>query len=482
MQPTIHFSTGDILVLIAFLAMVLWVGYSARRHLREDDATGYLVAGRTLTLPAFVATLVATWYGGILGVGEFSYSYGVSNWVVFGLPYYVFALLFAWWLAPRVREAELYTIPDRFYGIYGRACGFVGSLLTFCMTTPAPYTLILGVLFQLLFGGDLLVWLIMGTILSTVYLYRGGLHADVRVNVLEFLMMFAGFAVILPFLVSRYGGLEFLRQNLPPLHLTWHGGNSLQYILVWFFIALWTLIDPGFHQRCYAARSPAVARWGIVVSVCCWFVFDLMTTTAGLYARAILGAELSDPKFAYPVLAERVLPPVVKGVFFVGMFATVMSTVVSYTFLSAVTFGRDLLWRWRGGDENRALRYTRWGITLVGVIAIGLAWKVQSVVNLWYLIGSVFIPGLLLPLVGSYTRRLRVTPPFALATMGMGFGTSLGWMIYGTVSGKLQDPAFLQPMYPGLAVAIVVYAVGIAYRRVTSARERLAARTSPEEG
>lgn len=468
MQPTIHFSPGDILVLAVFLAVVLWVGYSARRDLREGDAAGYLVAGRTLTLPAFVATLVATWYGGILGVGEFSYSYGVSNWVVFGLPYYLFALLFAWWLAPRVREAELYTIPDRLYGVYGRACGLVGSLLTFCMTTPAPYTLILGVLFQLLFGGDLLTWLVVGTILSTVYLYRGGLHADVRVNVLEFLMMFLGFAVIIPFLVSRYGGLDFLRENLPPLHLTWHGGNSLQYIAVWFFIALWTLMDPGFHQRCYAARSPAVARWGIVASVCCWFVFDLMTTTAGLYARAVLGESLQDPKFAYPVLADQVLPPVAKGVFFVGMFATVMSTVVSYTFLSAVTFGRDLLWRWRGGEETDALRYTRWGITLVGAIAVGLAWKVQSVVNLWYLIGSLFIPGLLLPLVGSYSGRFRVSPPFALATMILGFGTSLGWTLYGTWTGKLHEPTFLQPMYPGLAVAVGLYVVGILSRRASS--------------
>jgi SSS family solute:Na+ symporter len=197
-----------------------------------------------------------------------------------------------------------------------------------------------------------------------------------------------------------------------------------------------------------------------VVSVCCWFVFDFLTTSAGLYARAILGDSLQDPKFAYPVLAERVLPPVAKGIFFVGMFATVMSTVVSYTFLSAVTFGRDLMWRWRGGEEAEAMRYTRWGITLVGVLAIVLAWRVQSVVNLWYLIGSLFIPGLLLPLVGSYARRLRVSPEFSLATMVLGFCTSLGWMIYGAITGRLQDPAFLQPMYPGLAVAVAVYISG----------------------
>ena len=49
-------------------------------------AAEYLVMGRTLALPAFVATLVSTWYGGVLGVGEYSYRYGISNWLVFGLP------------------------------------------------------------------------------------------------------------------------------------------------------------------------------------------------------------------------------------------------------------------------------------------------------------------------------------------------------------------------------------------------------------
>lgn len=467
MHGLVTFSAYDVVVLALYIVAVLWVGYAARRSLREGDAAGYLVAGRTLTLPALVATLVATWYGGILGVGEFSYNFGISNWVVFGLPYYVFALLFAWFLAPRVRQAELYTIPDKLYATYGRHCGIVGAFMTFLMTTPAPYTLALGVLFQLLFGGNLLVWLVVGTIISTVYLYRGGLHADVRVNILEFLLMFGGFAIIVPYLVTQYGGIDFLRQNLPPLHLTWHGGNSVQYIIVWFFIALWTLIDPGFHQRCYAARSAQVARRGIVASVCCWFVFDLLTTSAGLYARAVLGDRLIDPKFAYPVLAQEVLPPIAKGLFFVGMFATVMSTVVSYTFLSAVTFGRDIVWRLRKDDEEQALRYTRLGITIVGLIAIVLAWRVQSVVNLWYLIGSTFIPGLLFPLVGSYTQRFRVSPPFALATMVLGFGTSLSWMIYGVLTGRLQEHDFVQPMYPGLAVAAITYILGVWLRNRT---------------
>ena len=88
------------------------VGLSVRRRAAGATAVDWLLDGRRLTLPAFVATLVTTWYGGILGVGEYSWRHGLANWLVFGVPYYVGALLFAFLFAKRAREARLYTLPD----------------------------------------------------------------------------------------------------------------------------------------------------------------------------------------------------------------------------------------------------------------------------------------------------------------------------------------------------------------------------------
>src|SRR5262247_863381 len=105
------------LISLYFLSLAaVWVRALGARPSAED----YVVAGRRVTLPAFVATLVASWYGGILGVGEYTWRYGVANWLVFGVPYYVGALLFAWVFARRAREAALYTIPDLLERHYGR--------------------------------------------------------------------------------------------------------------------------------------------------------------------------------------------------------------------------------------------------------------------------------------------------------------------------------------------------------------------------
>ncbi len=460
----VHFAAVDRLLIGLYFVLMLAVGLSFLR--RERTSEGYFLAGRTLTLPAFVATLVSTWYGGILGVGEFAHQYGLSSWVVFGVPYYVFALLFAMFLAPRIREAELYTIPDKIAEAYGPSAGVLGGVMAWLMTNPAPYILMLAVILRLFVQVDLLPAMLVGVVLSTIYVYAGGFRADVRVNTAQFILMFAGFAAIVPYCATRLGGLYWLRDTLvgqgAANHLTWNGGNTTQYVVAWFFIALWTMVDPGFHQRCYAARSSAVARRGILVSILFWIVFDAMTTTVGLYARAAL-PEI-DPTLAYPLLADRLLPPVVKGLFFVGMLATVMSTLVSYTFLGGMTFARDIVWRLAGGDEDRAAAvWAPVGLLLTSVIAVVLAWRVPSVVGLWYSIGTALVPGLLLPLMTAYSTRWRVPAALAAVAMVAASATSTAWLVWGQrhlSDGWPTYPLGLEPMYPGLAVSVVLFAAG----------------------
>jgi hypothetical protein len=96
----------------------------------------------------------------------------------------------------------------------------------------------------------------------------------------------------------------------------------------------------------------------VLWSILFWAGFDFMTTACGLYARALLPA-LPDPVYAFPRLAEITLPPWPLGFFYLGMIATVMSTIDSYAFIAATTVGRDLVWRVRGGDPGRIPAWSR---------------------------------------------------------------------------------------------------------------------------
>jgi len=469
----IHLSPVDIGIIMLYFGGVLFVGYRSTRRTGTSEED-FLLAGRSLTLPIFVMTLVSTWYGGILGVGEFSYRYGISNWVVQGVPYYIFAALFAFTLAKKIRGTNLFTIPDKLEAAYDKKTAILGSILTFILMTPAPYILMLSVFLQMLFGWSLLVSLGVTAFVAVSYLYAGGFRADVETDVLEFILMFAGFAVIIPYCFLHYGGFAFLQSRLPALHLTATGGNSIQYVVVWFFIALWTLVDPAFHQRCYAAKSGTVAQKGILISIIFWFLFDFMTATAGLYARAAI-PNLREPMMAYPALAEEILPPVAKGLFYVGKLATIMSTLNTLAFVSAQTLGRDILLRlgvktsgnspgpaslearWGSGKSTR---YTQLGLILAFILSVIIALAIPSVIRIWYTIGTVIIPGLLVPLMASYFDSLRIPARFAFSAMAAGWLISTGWLIWGTLVGDGGYPLGIEPMYPGLFASLAIWAAG----------------------
>src|SRR5512143_776176 len=222
---------GLIVLYFGFLAAV-WAGAFGRRL----GAADYLVAGRRVTLPAFVATLVATWYGGILGVGEYSWRYGLANWLVFGVPYYIGALLFAAFFAKRARTAELYTLPDLLDRAYGRGPALMGALAVFVVAQPAAYVLMLGTLFAAMFGLPLVPCVVAAAVLSVFYVDRGGLRTVILTDQIQFVLLYGGFAVLLGFLVAQHGGLAFLHARVPASHWQWHGGNAPGAIFVWYFI------------------------------------------------------------------------------------------------------------------------------------------------------------------------------------------------------------------------------------------------------
>lgn len=445
----------DSLMVLAYLVMLWWIAF--RGHKKATSDSEYLLAGRSLTLPAFVATLVTTWYGGILGVGEFSWLYGISTWLVFGLPYYLHAIIFAIFIAPRAREMNFTNLPDQLEKHYGRNAAIVGAAIIFITTVPAAYLLMLAILIQTLLPVSKFIALIIGALLSGAYLWRGGFRAVVQTDKLQFILMFSGFAVLLIFLLTNLPIAE-LPSRLPTTHLTWHGGNTLGFILLWYIVAAQTYIEPTFHQRCYAAKSPATARKGILLSVVAWLVFDLMTTMAGLYSRALV-PELLQPIAAFPALASMVLPVGILGLFICGLFATVMSTVDSYGFLAALTLGRDFFGRIiKDGMKNQE-RWTRLSLIPVALIAIGLASWRGSVITLWKELGSIITPALLIPLLTSFFPRARMRPEWGLPTILAGALTALLWMSgkYLTVNGNY--PFGWEPLYPALILTLILYIV-----------------------
>ena len=449
----------DLSVLILYVGLLIGFGFYRTKQSGKDPEE-FLLAGRKLSLPGFVVTLVATWYGGIHGIGEKTYSYGIQTWFIFGLPYYIFAILFAFLIAGRINETKFISIPDQFHGRFGKTAGVVSALYILFLASPAPYILSIGILLQFTTGLSFGLSLLMATGLSLSYIWIGGFKAVVRTDGLQFGFMFVGFLLLLIFSMKSSGPISEL--VLPVSHLNITGGASIQYIVVWFFIALWTFVDPGFYQRCAAAKSPQTAKKGILISIGFWFIFDMLTLSTGLYAKALLTA--GDPLFAYPRLGAMVLPPLAYGIFITGLLATIMSTIDSLGLISAITFGRDILWRIQSPTSTDKLKwnnestiFVRKGLIITAFIALILAFSIPSVVKLWYGLGSILVPGLVLPFLISFKNNRPKEN--ILLMMVSPVLVSIFWILL----GKLLNgyPFGLEPFYPGILTSVLVYVIKV---------------------
>ena len=441
----------DKMIMGFYVITIIYVGIIRKRN-EESSEENFILSGRRLSITGFVATLVTTWYGAILGVGENTFLYGLQTWFIFSFPYYVFALAYAFWVAPKIRQSKSISIPDNFREVYGNGAGIMSALILSFLASPAPYLLGMGFVIQFMFGLELGTALMISTIFSAMYVWNGGFGAVVRTDLIQFVLMFAGFFLLLGYLWSNVQSPVLMIKELPESYLDPLGGNTLQYVLAWFFLAAWTFIDPGFFQRCAAATTPETARRGILISILFWAVFDCLTITCALYAVGTI--QKGQAALTFPLLALNVLPVGVFGLFMTGIIATLMSTIDSLSLLSAISFGRDMLWRIQ--SDNRTLDtvpFIRKGLVIISFLSLLLAYLMPSIVQLFYVIGSVLIPGLILPFLNTIRRYpFPMNGMKAVTWMGVPILISMSWYITSTIKGT----PFLgvEPFYPGILSSI----------------------------
>ena len=141
-----------------------------------------------------------------------------------------------------------------------------------------------------------------------------------------------------------------------------------------------------------------------------------------------------------------------------------MSTLDSYLFISGQTLGRDYLSKYFPTVKPNLL--TRISIFISAIVGIILIIIYPSVIDLWYIIGSIFIPGLLIPVLGIYLTPFRLPSAYVFySIIGCTF-VSFTWLILGTLyAPEFGGTMFLgiEPFYPGLLVAILLWGFGISF-------------------
>ena len=402
----------------------------------ERSIVEYLLMGRQLTLPLFVGTLVATWYGGIFGVTQIAFEKGMYSILTQGIFWYITYLLFAFFLVKRIRSTSAKTLPELVHNFFGPSSAKLTAYFCFVDVIPVTYVISLGLFLKVLFGGSVFVMSVIGMMIALSYSLFGGFRAVVFSDFVQFIVMCLAVLFVVVFSYLSFGGIAFLKDNIPEELWSFTSGESLLEVMVWGFLALSTLVNPCFYQRCFSATSTKTAKRGIIIATLIWFFFDLCTTFGALYARAVIPDAPSNQ--AYFLYAMQLLPSGFRGLVMAGILATILSTLDSYLFIAGSSLSYDIFpkkWRNHMFIHHMGVLGVAFFTLLLGLIFDG------NIREIWKAVGSYSAACLLFPVLFGFIFPNKISDKGFVSASLTGVFVMSFWsllLFYGVVEPSLD--------------------------------------------
>lgn len=442
-----------------YLVVIVALGLIASRYQKTEE--DFWVAGRRFGLGIMVmANMAAIMHGGaILSGVAFAGKFGG----VAILPYISFvggsAVVF-YLFAKKLRQSGGFTIPDymgdRFDSRGLRAWSAIVVAASSIIYLVAQLRGMAYILEQLL-GFSFITCLILGTIIFVTYVALGGLLAVVWTNVAQFLFMWIGLLILVPFVYDAVGGWNSVLQQVEsvapgwtsPTGVVWSASYMFSWYLIWF-VAYSTRIE--LVTKMYAARDDKIARASVPIAIGLIMIFLLYGNFyLGAAARVLVWDQIASPDQAFPMLVSGLLTPALAAIALTGIASAAMSTTDSLLLMSGSAIAHDLVRRSYDEpkgikrDERDYLKISRFSIIVVGAIAFlcsipDFALILRIVSYAIAIVGSAFF----FPLLVGMTSK-RISREAALASSIGGTMVTCAW-----IGGAIANASWASTVHPGI--------------------------------
>ena len=382
-----------IAVVIGYFAVLLGIGWAARRRAKPGLAD-YFVASRSTSSLVLFLTMAATNFSAftVFGFAGAGWESGYAFYPVMAFGTGFMALTFVLIGKPVQRLGKIYgliTPPELVYHLTGSP---VLRLLFFLVMTvfTIPYLamqpMAAGYALQSLLGIPYFAGATLITAIMLVYTFLGGFRGVSWTDTFQGGMMITLLLVAVVMIAGKFGGLSTANQAVAltqPELFARPGLGGLYSPGMWFgYMTLWFLCDPMFpqlFQRFYAARdSRGLSTTMTLYPLLTGFLF-LLPITIGVLGRITypqLPAGISADQILPLMLAQHV-PPVVEALVLTAALAALMSTLDSQLLTLSSMFARDVCEpirdRFTGGPDRPDLPAWVGKSFVVGLALIGLA-------------------------------------------------------------------------------------------------------------
>ena len=475
-------ATIDYIIISLYLVGMVGVGlWFAKKH---SDFEDFFLAGRSLTTPLLITTLISTYYGidVLFGDSQLGFTNGVVAWFAYARPTYAFFLIAAFLLAHRLREEDFKSLPDILDKYYGKKTRYVGAVTSFIYSLPALSLYGFGMLSDVILGWEPIMGMLVLGGIALIYTITGGFWAVALTDSVQFVLMCVILAMAFPFAMNLIGGFDSMIEVLKPSYFDTMGDMSIWLIIIYASTGLSILVEPTFYQRIFAAKSYKNVRNALVIGIFIWGSYDWIITILAMAAKvAVIQGTLPvdvAPDAALLTIMVAALPAGALGLFLAGVLATEMSTLDSYCLVAGGNVAYDIYkpaFKPSATDQE-LIKTTRYGILLSWVLGFAMAISFDQMLGLWVFMASILISSVLAPiLLGMYVPKFR-KPLAGFLSAGLGLVSTVILNIYIMTNGvfDLDEETyiihwfgidFLQEfvMYITVPISLIGFFVGLIF-------------------
>ncbi len=435
-----------------------------------------MVAGRSVSTPRLVGTLLCTWMGSgsLLAGAGLAANVGFSElWMAAGA---WVGIIIVFFLAARVRRIAKFTVPDILELRYNKWARILGTIVI-----VIAYTTIVG--YQFRAGGfvlDLVAgvpeW--QGVLITAAFIVTftafAGMMSIVSVDIINGAVITFAMLIAAPLVFFNIGGSEHLTATLDPSHFKVFGDKNFFWAMGIFLPTFFLLLgESNMYQKFFSAKNEKAAKSSVL-----WWVTGTIVVETALASLAIFAfshfnlLDRASEMFLSSENAERIIlhtarystevgVPLWGGLLLIAAsVAIITSTGNSFLLTPSTNLTRDVYQRFinRNANPDRIVLIQRIMVVALGVLAYFILTQFETILAMALTAYTMVGAGLTPALLAAFLWK-RVTAAGGVASIATGMGVTLLITIINSILNSMHGTQLLNEQYivlPAASASILV--------------------------
>lgn len=376
----------QIVIILAYISVLFGISWYVKRR-AASSTEDYVLAGRRLTTPLIMVSIVGLAVGGAstIGVAEQAYKVGLSaGW--YTAAWGIGAIVMGLTVAKKYRRLHITTVPElleRYYDRRSMVAGIACQVLVQLVVMSLQYVA----------GGAVLAALmpdiftpVTGMFTSAVVFIGitliGGMWSASQSNILNVTLQYIGITVAAFLIVAMAGGIDVVAIQAPTVTaMDFFSGVGPMTIVTWIVVLITVNISlQAIIQISLGAKDVQTARKGFVIG-------GLVMLPVGFVA-ALLGVIASEmypsisPTTALPQLIMS-LNPWIAGITLASLWAADVSTACNLLLSAATLYSHDIHKQFIDPQmsDKKYMAITRMSVLLLGLLTLGFALTISGIIS-----------------------------------------------------------------------------------------------------